>query len=209
MENLIVNKRLLKRDGVKNLLSERIILPGKTRRGETPDRVHRTKRISFIKSDSEQPRILSSSKDPLKAGKEIIGGLGKIGFEAKPFCFHVLKENENLFVVEGSDFKWALVRIADYSEQDKIPSEMFRKLVALKRNLIKHEGIWIAFPMESHAREMIDSEMKAMSENIVAVAGCMFALPFTIVAGIMDAAINDPVLVVQFNDLYLEFGRWE
>ncbi|MDP1854209.1 MAG: hypothetical protein Q8L26_08435 [Candidatus Omnitrophota bacterium] len=209
MENLIVNERLLKRDGIENLLSGRILLPEKIQRGEIPGRIRRTKRISFIKSDSRQPRILSSSENHLKAGREIIKGLEKTGLEAKPFCFHVLRENENLFVVKGSDFKWALVRIADYSEQDKIPSEMFRKLAVLKQHRVKYDGIWIAFPMESHAREIIDSEMKAMSENAIAFAGCIFALPFTIVAGIMDAAINDPALVVQFNNLYVEFGRWE
>ena len=216
MENLIVNERLSRRNGIGNLLSGRIVLPEVTvRRGEISGRERRTKGFSFIESDSGQPRILSSSENPLQAGREIIKGLGKIGLEAKPFCLHVLRENENLFVVKGSDFQWALVRIADYSEQEKIPSEMFRKLAVLKRNLIKHDGIWIAFPMESHAREMIDSEMKAMLENAVAVAGCIFALPFTIVAGIMDAAINDPVLLVSFkirnsdSHFFAELGRWE
>lgn len=210
MENLIVNERLLKMDGIESLLLRRIVFPeARARRGEISGNSRRTKGFSFIKSDSAEPRILSSSENPLQAGREIIKGLGEIGLEAKPFCFHVLRKNENLFVVKGSDFKWALVRIADYSEQEKIPSEMFRKLAVLKRNLIRHDGIWIAFPMESHSGEMIGSEMKAMAENIVAIAGCIFALPFAVVAGIMDAAINDPALVVRFNNLYVELGRWE
>lgn len=216
MENLIVNERLFKRGEIVNLLSERIILPEKIQRGEFPGRERRTKGFSFIKSDSVEPRTLSSSENPLKAGKEIISGLEKIGLDAKPFCFHEPGQNENLFVVNGSDFKWALVRIADYSKPEEIPSEMFRKLAVLKRNLIKHEGIWIAFPVESHSGEMIEREMKAMAdktENAIAAVGnavsCIASLPFVFVSAVIEACNKDPVLVVQFNNLYLEFGRWE
>lgn|SRR3989338_4389557 len=212
MENLMTRKRFTHDSGIKDLLSERNVLPGIVDREAI---LTGRKQVIIRRFEPQkekgiaEPRVLSRSRNPLRAGREISKGLGKLGLEAKPFCFHKSENGKKIFTVHGENFKWTMVKIADYSKPEKIPSEMFMKLAALRQYRVEYDGIWIAFPLKGNAGEIIEREMKAMAENVLAIAGCIFTLPFTAAAEILEACNKDPVLLVQFSNLYLELGRWE
>ena len=183
-----------------------------------PDRATESTRVERTRTRPQfQPSIsikhrLASSRNPFIAGKQAIAELRKLDIESKPFCLH--KGNERSFVVNGEQFKWAVVRIKHYKDILNMPKDKWNTLVKLEKAGVIHNGVYIAFPLKGTALEKTKKEIKAMCRDAVTRAGAILTTPFHITAGIADLLKNDPILLLRLSgfkqrNLFLDLGRWE
>jgi|GEM_PF-5348410 len=162
----------------------------------------------------KKKRRLSKSRDVLDAGSEIITGLSRHGIDARPFCLHMPKAREKSFIVQGKDFKWVAVSLKSYKEILGMPKREWNTLVKLERADVRHDGIFVAAPLKGNAKERAMKEVKEMCRDAVMKAGAILTMPFHLAAGVADALMKDPVLLVRFTgfsegDLFIEIGRWD
>lgn len=157
---------------------------------------------------------LAKSGNVLDAGSEIITGLSRHGIDARPFCVHIPKAREKSFIVQGKDFKWVAVSLKSYKEILGMPKREWNTLVKLERADVRHDGIFVAAPLKGNAKERAMKEVKEMCRDAVMKVGAILTMPFHVTAGVADALMKDPVLLVRFTgfsegDLFIEIGRWD
>ncbi len=162
---------------------------------------------------SEPKKLFKMGDDVIVAGKKLIKELSRHGITAIPFCVHQGKDTP--FCVQGHSFKWHCVPMAKYKEAVSMPDKEWESLKKLEKSGVKHDGVFIAVPMQGDAMNRILTEWEGMTESAGKGLLALLAAPFLMVMPvILPATFNDPVLLVKFpglkeGDLFLEIGRWD
>ena len=161
--------------------------------------------------DPEPKTLFKAGDEAMSAGKKLIKAFSKHGITAVPFCVHQGKDQ--LFTVQGSNFKWHVIPMEKYKEVVNMPDKEWESLKKLEVSGIKHNGVFIALPLDSMAVLKIEAELRGMTEKVGAMILLLCALPFLPLIA-LGGEHKDPVLLVKFpdlkeGDLFLEIGRWE